>query len=908
MSQKVLQPIQTDELQSAISFQRVCAFTVVWFFLSFAGLVYGMWDRVETGYLGLTTARFTQQGWEILEVQPGSPAQKAGVRPGWLLVSLQGRKLGPKALLDLPETLVSRGNAIRWRALQEWLREELDPGNEVVLEFSTAGAGSQNKKKHDSTESGSDTGTETGFAVSGLSHRRKDKVIVRVRSEKTSVWLVFKRSILYILVGMAFLFMGLFLVNRKPRSRPALRLLAFCLFHQAFLFTQPLTEFPRGLAIPQAASIAFVEASDVLFMLSAAAMLHFVLSFVGLPGGFTNRASTAGDDPAEALGTRNGRPARSSVFSFVYKGCVIPAGVYVAALIVWGLHTFKIGAPYTLSFGPVIYSISFGLLIREHWRSRESPGWRKQLKWLLWGGGVPVAALLLIWYMNFLTDTQIRRSDTSLLLAMSTLAFPGATVLAVLRHRLFDIDIIVRRSMLAVVVLPLAALGYLGIMRAVGAAFDFSEPPLVMIMILIFLVLFLPGQIGFEERLDRLLGRRRYNIRMSLQDLAGEMVDEEKIESLVERTVEKIREVMELKYCTVFISDLDMNELEPYSAGEYGSPPERLDFSVLDSLEANCAPLFVDEFSRWNLPTGLGRPTPVVMLPLAVGSRKWGLLALGSHKVKVDWHRGDFEALTLVAGTLAMAVDRIYHKQLLRKVQAMQAQVIHAGRLAALGTLAAGVAHELNTPLGYVKSNAQVLAGRLPSIIESGDQGDLLELVQDISEGADQMRAVVSNLRSFSQVDSSGDRRLDLNASIRQSLAMMEKSRPPGVEMQVELGEIPMVKGFSAQLNQMVVNLVKNAWDAVKGQGKVLLVTDKSEGGEHVFFRVIDNGEGISKEIADRIFDPFFTTKNVGKGMGLGLSITRTIVESHGGTLSVGSRKDGLPGAEAVVILAACVE
>jgi signal transduction histidine kinase len=231
----------------------------------------------------------------------------------------------------------------------------------------------------------------------------------------------------------------------------------------------------------------------------------------------------------------------------------------------------------------------------------------------------------------------------------------------------------------------------------------------------------------------------------------------------------------------------------------------------------------------------------------------------------------------------------------------MQAQIVHQGRLAALGTLAAGVAHELNTPLGYVRSNAQVLRHLVKPGLDEDRAEDVAELVGDIEEGANQMAQVVSNLRTFTQVDSQGAQLVSLNDSVRRSLEMLKGSQPAGVEMETSLSQIPEVEGYPAQLNQMVVNLVTNAWDACDGKGEIEVLTATE--GDRVVFSVIDSGPGISEDVADRLFDPFFSTKTVGKNMGLGLSITRSIVEAHGGEITVANRSDGAEGAEARVSL-----
>jgi C4-dicarboxylate-specific signal transduction histidine kinase len=690
---------------------------------------------------------------------------------------------------------------------------------------------------------------------------------VRLTAKRKPIWLVVRSGLVYILVGIVFAVLGMAVVKRRPAFRPARLLLWFCVLHQAFLFTQTQTEAPRMLTMPWAASQVFFDASDALQMIAAVAIVHFCACFVAV------------------FPTKEKR-----VFPFVYA---VAAGAYL-------IYFFRIASPLLLVFIPLSYVIAFFLLF---WRYRDqdnSPDQRKQIKWLMWGGGVPVTFLVLVWILEFLLDAPVSRSDSSVLLALSTLAFPTATVLAILRYRLFDIDVIVRRSIMAAVALPLVGLAYSWVVKSVGGALIPGHPPLLLMVAVLFLIILLPGQVRVEERLDRWFGRNRYNARQRLHDLAGRLADLAGVQEVAAEAAATVQKSLELENCAVFLTDVDEEKLTPRRAGSWRSAPRAMPFSFLEKLPQLCRPVFVQAHFGAALPDALGVPAPVLIVPLAAGARSLGFLAIGPRAGRATWQRADLEALVLVARALALTTDRANHRLLLRKVREMQAQIVHTGRLAALGTLAAGVAHELNTPLGYVRSNAQLLKQILPQRNDAQGIEEMVELVGDIEAGANQMTQVVSNLRSFTQVDSQGTRAVDLNQCVRQSLAMLESSRPAGVQVTVDLGTIEAVLGVPAQLNQMVVNLVTNAWDACERKGRVAVSTRQEA--EQVVLEVDDDGPGISAQVAERMFDPFYTTKTVGRNMGLGLSITRNIVESHGGTLTV-QNKPGERGAAARVEL-----
>lgn len=708
------------------------------------------------------------------------------------------------------------------------------------------------------TEPGSDVALV--FVADGVRHE------VTLTAVTVPAWLVLKPSLIYLIAGTVFLLLGMIVVKRRPGSEAGQLLLVFCALFQAFLFTQPLTEAPRTLAQSWATSEFFFDLSDVLQLLSATAIVTFCGTFAG-----------------------------------VWKKGWWMAAAYGLAAVIWAVYRSRVLGAAPLVAVPAYYLVAVGMLVWGYRNTGRAPDRRKQMKWLLWGGGVPVATLLLVWSMDFLLYTPVSRSDTSQIMGISTLAFPVATVLAILRHRLFDIDLIVRRSLIAAVALPLLGIGYSWIAKSVGGALVPDHPPLLLMVAIMFLVLFLPGQVRVEESLDRILGRNRYAARRKLQDTAAELADIDDVEPAAERVVETLVETMELRSGAVCLADVDEERLAPFVAGQWERTPEPLPFQFLEKLPRECRAVFVDAHFGPETPSELGAPLPVVLVPLAAGPRVLGFVSVGQRHTGSSWDRGDLEALELVARSFALAVDRTYHHVLLRKVRDMQAQIVHQGRLAALGTLAAGVAHELNTPLGYVRSNAQVLRHLVKPGLDEDRAEDVAELVGDIEEGANQMAQVVSNLRTFTQVDSQGAQLVSLNDSVRRSLEMLKGSQPAGVEMETSLSQIPEVEGYPAQLNQMVVNLVTNAWDACDGKGEIEVLTATE--GDRVVFSVIDSGPGISEDVADRLFDPFFSTKTVGKNMGLGLSITRSIVEAHGGEITVANRSDGAEGAEARVSL-----
>jgi two-component system, NtrC family, sensor kinase len=219
-----------------------------------------------------------------------------------------------------------------------------------------------------------------------------------------------------------------------------------------------------------------------------------------------------------------------------------------------------------------------------------------------------------------------------------------------------------------------------------------------------------------------------------------------------------------------------------------------------------------------------------------------------------------------------------------RELKEAQAQLVQAQKLAALGQLGAGVAHEINNPLGGVIGHVQLLLADKPE----GDKD--LEALRCIEEGARKASQVVQNLLRFSVQRKEAVRTsVDLNKVVKETLTLTETLlKDQAIEIALELdGGTPRLRGDAGQIGQVLLNLVSNARTAMPKGGRLRVATRKLEG--KVELTVADNGKGIAPEIKERIFEPFFTTKDEWSNVGLGLSVSFRIVEEHGGRIAVES-------------------
>lgn len=254
----------------------------------------------------------------------------------------------------------------------------------------------------------------------------------------------------------------------------------------------------------------------------------------------------------------------------------------------------------------------------------------------------------------------------------------------------------------------------------------------------------------------------------------------------------------------------------------------------------------------------------------------------------------------------------------LARLNTVQEQLVQAEKMASLGQLAAGIAHEINNPIGYVHSNLGTLQeylNNLFGLIETYDAAiaqngpmsnerraevaerkqaiDFAFLVQDLPpllaesrEGIDRVRRIVQDLRDFSRVDRLETWSLyDLHRGLDSTLGIVWNEIKYKADVRKEYGSLPLIECLPSQINQVFVNMLVNAAQAIDQHGEIVVRTGAEA--SRVWVEIADNGSGISAADLKRIFDPFFTTKPVGKGTGLGLSISYGIVRKHHGDISV---------------------
>lgn len=249
-------------------------------------------------------------------------------------------------------------------------------------------------------------------------------------------------------------------------------------------------------------------------------------------------------------------------------------------------------------------------------------------------------------------------------------------------------------------------------------------------------------------------------------------------------------------------------------------------------------------------------------------------------------------------------------KKQVGELEERQQMLYEAEKLASVGQLAAGMAHEINNPLGFVRSNLSTFEKYLAKFAElkshpgsaaAGWQAldldfileDSIDLLHDSARGMERIARIVADLKAFSNVDRASEEYADLNNCLHEAVSMVEAKMPPGIHFRFDLLPLPSIVCLPGHINQLFFNVIRNAVLAIADSGRpgeVKISSEADEAGIHI--RIHDTGVGMTAEQIEHAFEPFYTTRPVGSGVGLGLATARNVVQAHSGRISLDSQPD----------------
>ncbi|MES2091378.1 MAG: ATP-binding protein [Pseudomonadota bacterium] len=314
-------------------------------------------------------------------------------------------------------------------------------------------------------------------------------------------------------------------------------------------------------------------------------------------------------------------------------------------------------------------------------------------------------------------------------------------------------------------------------------------------------------------------------------------------------------------------------------------------------------------------------PSSSMCWPLLIKGHNIGVLSMNRFEAHQPFEDRDLQRGSIMANMLALVIEnlRMHREQqqrisdlselnrqmaeMNRKLADTQTQLIQNEKMASIGQLAAGVAHEINNPIGFVTSNLRMLGTYMAQLLQRASDAqagqardedleylkeDVPTLLAETRDGLERVRRIVQDLRDFSRVDSSEQwEQADLNAALMSTVNVGLTEFKPRVSVECAFGELPPVQCLLSQLNQVFLNVILNAAQAIETAGMIHLRTGCE--GPLAWVEVEDTGCGIPPENIDRIFEPFFTTRPIGKGTGLGLSLAYSIVQKHHGHIEIRS-------------------
>jgi len=582
------------------------------------------------------------------------------------------------------------------------------------------------------------------------------------------------------------------------------------------------------------------------------------------------------------------------------------------------------GASFAIALVSVLAAI--GILVRERIRMRGSP---KTVS----ADIVLVAVLLSLLPVLalFLAQLVLPMALPMALGMVWFIAFPVGVAWGILRGQLFDARGLARSSA-AYGAATLAITGLFAfLITFADAAFarwnvNASSPWFSVVFLFFAILAFNPLRERLQTLVDQLFDRDHAGYREAVRSISEAMVSMLSLSEIGERLVLALTGSMGVERAMVLLLDEEARAFRP--AASRGAWEEEasgfvlaLDHTIAKHLWMRRQELTRADFDDttdpdtrelcWDVYDALDIR---LLVPILFGVDLLGVLAVGPKLSGERIGPDDRQLLRTLANQSAIAIENAQAfdeiaklnetlearvDERTRELRETQTQLMQSEKMRSLGQLVAGVAHELNNPIGFVHANLQLLAGFIERLVQAQlQQGDIekprdaiKKLLLRSREGTERVKKIVQDLRTFSRMDQAELADADLNEELRRTLGLMEPRFKDGIRLSSDLGALPSVRCYPAQLNQVFMNLLMNSCDALSAGGTVTVRTRSTAGGVTLDFA--DDGPGIPPHVRERIFEPFYTTKPVGQGTGLGLSISHGIVERHGGRLTVDCPPDG---------------
>src|SRR5882724_11960459 len=897
----------------------------------FALLNFDQRARYELAYDGVAWLD-TDHGVQAKQVSPNSPATRAGIHPNDVLLSISGAH-------------VTRAT-------------------EVAKRLDRAGLWTQVRYKLSRNGEEFETPLVTAPAEKPLATENYLRV-----------------------VGLLFLFIGLFIFVRRWNAPRAVHFYVFCLVSficWSFHYSGKLDTFDWEV----------YWAEVVARLLAPALLLHFALVFPG-------RTETAIRSSSKLL----------AVYFLPLALILIHVSTALNAFgfVPW-LGAYMVLQKIEFSYLAACFLVA-GLIFYRSYRESPSGVLRQQLKWLTGGtliGSLPVS---LFYVLPMVFDANLDAHPWMKLSVLSLVLIPLCFGYAIIRYRLMDVDIIFKRGLAYTAATAAVATVYFALVALITYIFhaQTTGPVGGMIAIVVAAFLFQPFREGIQGRLDRFFYRDRLDYRRTLIEFGRTLTNEVRFDPMLGSVMDRVSQTLLVDRLAIFVEDplqpgqmriarsmgvrlfesLDLSFLEParpeFARGAlfFESPRAARDVSesvrrTLEQLDLNYfVPCRIREHTVAVL--GLGKTVDgdflssddvelvetiagyvAVALDNAqlyssleqkaleiarlkdfseniVESLNVGVLSVDLEGIVESWNtrmeqlfgvsrqesvgrqlssllpeelareiavRGDQEQITGIykqrlqhqgkSLTLNVSITPLVSKSNERigrlllfddvtQRERMEEQMSQTEKLTSLGLLAAGVAHEVNTPLAVISNYIQMLAKQMP-------EGDPRQsIIEKIVKQTFRASEIVNNLLNFSRTGAADAADIDVNRVVEETLSLVAHPlKTSHIQVVKQLGEpLPAVRGSANKLQQVFLNLFLNARDAMPTGGMLEVRTGAHNGSVEI--EVADTGNGIPRDHIHKIFDPFFTTKPGGRGTGLGLSVSYGIIKEHAGKIDVRS-------------------